>query len=129
MANPIAEALGASSPKNKYTNVVSMFFNARTNAHIAHLQTTSFAQHKALNEFYDGILDIADSFAEASQINGVLTGYTLGELQPDILKMLKSQYQQLLNLKSQFTEGHLLQLIDDATELYSTTLYKLTTLK
>lgn len=106
-----------------------MFFNARTNAHIAHLQTTSFAQHKALNEFYDGILDIADSFAEASQINGVLTGYTLGELQPDILKMLKSQYQQLLNLKSQFTEGHLLQLIDDATELYSTTLYKLTTLK
>lgn len=66
--------------QNKYTKVVSLLFNARTNAHIAHLQTRSFAQHKALDESYKGLLDIADSFAEASQLNGILTGYTLGNL-------------------------------------------------
>ena len=51
--------------QNKYTKVVSLLFNARTNAHIAHLQTRSFAQHKALDEFYNGILDIADRFCRS----------------------------------------------------------------
>ena len=40
-------------------------FHARTNAHVLHLQTRSYAAHKALNEFYDEIVDLADSFAEA----------------------------------------------------------------
>lgn len=42
-------------------------FHARTAAHIAHLQTRSYAEHKALNEFYDGIVGIADEFAETYQ--------------------------------------------------------------
>lgn len=32
-------------------------FHARTNAHVLHLTTRSFAAHKALNEFYDGVVD------------------------------------------------------------------------
>jgi hypothetical protein len=32
--------------------------------HIAHLQTTSFAEHKALGAYYDSILDLTDSFTE-----------------------------------------------------------------
>jgi hypothetical protein len=32
--------------------------------HIAHLQTTSFAEHKALSAYYDSILDLTDSFTE-----------------------------------------------------------------
>jgi hypothetical protein len=32
--------------------------------HIAHLQTRSFAEHKALNAYYDKILDLTDSFTE-----------------------------------------------------------------
>lgn len=128
MANPtISEALGSS--KSKYVQVINMLFNARTNTHIAHLQTKSFAAHKALNEFYDGIIGIADSFAEASQVNGILTGYDLGKLYTgSIESYLKGQYTELLNMKSQFKEGHLLQLIDDATELYASTIYKLTML-
>jgi hypothetical protein len=42
-------------------------FHARTAAHIAHLQTRSYAEHKALNDFYDGIVGIADEFAETYQ--------------------------------------------------------------
>jgi hypothetical protein len=129
MANLITKALGTDT--NKYVQVVNLLFNARTNAHIAHLQTRSFAAHKALNEFYDGVLDIADSFAEASQgTQGILTGYDLGKLwSGDPIPNIRAQYQELVNLKSQFKEGHLMQLMDDATELYSTTLYKLTILK
>lgn len=128
MASPtISDALGS----NKYIAVVNLLFNARTNAHIAHLQTRSYAAHKALDDFYNGILDIADSFAEASQgTQGILQGYELGKLWiGDPINNLKAQYQELSNMKSQFKEGHLLQLIDDATELYASTIYKLTFLR
>jgi len=33
---------------NKYTKVVSLLFNLRTNVHIAHLQTKSYAAHKRI---------------------------------------------------------------------------------
>lgn len=112
--------------KSKYTRVVSLLFNARTNAHIAHLQTKSYAKHMCLDSFYKDIVEIADTFAEASQINGILNGYTLGSLNTgDITVFLEGQYKELMGMKKEFTEGHLLQLIDDATELYATTLYKL----
>lgn len=32
--------------------------------HLTHLDTTSFAEHKALNAYYDAILDLTDSFTE-----------------------------------------------------------------
>lgn len=127
------DALGVKS-KNKYTQVVSLLFNARTNAHIAHLQTNSYAQHKALDEFYSGVLDLADKFAESAQgTQGILTGYDLGKLNPgDIISFLKSNMSELLMFKTKFNpskEGHLIQLIDDMVELYTSTLYKLTQLK
>lgn len=116
--------------RTKYTKIVSLLFNARTNAHIAHLQTKSYSAHKALDTFYNEVIDIADSFAEAAQVDGILTGYTLGELNTgDIIPFLEKQYKELMSSKKNFTEGHLLQLIDDATELFSQTIYKLKTLK
>lgn len=44
---------------------IGTLFQSRDTMHIAHLQTTSFAEHKALNEYYDGILDLTDKFTEA----------------------------------------------------------------
>lgn len=46
---------------------VMRLFHSRTAAHVLHLKTTSYAEHKALNEFYDNIVDLADSFAEMYQ--------------------------------------------------------------
>jgi len=57
----ITEELTKILTKNKYSQVVSILFNARTNAHIAHLQTRSFAKHKALNEFYDEVVELYTS--------------------------------------------------------------------
>lgn len=44
---------------------IGTLFQSRDAMHIAHLQTTSFAEHKALNAYYDGILDLTDTFTEA----------------------------------------------------------------
>lgn len=43
---------------------IGQLFQSRDMMHIAHLQTTSFAEHKALGSYYDGILDLTDKFTE-----------------------------------------------------------------
>jgi superfamily II DNA/RNA helicase len=46
---------------------IGHLFLARDVAHSVHLATDSYSQHVALNAFYDGIIDLADKFAEAYQ--------------------------------------------------------------
>jgi len=45
-------------------NFIGTLFQSRDAMHIAHLQTTSYAEHKALGAYYDGILDLTDKFSE-----------------------------------------------------------------
>jgi len=44
--------------------LIGALFHSRDTMHLTHLQTTSFAEHKALNEYYDGILELTDTFTE-----------------------------------------------------------------
>ena len=46
---------------------ISKFFESRIQTHVYHLQTTSYAAHKALNEFYDELLDAIDTLIESYQ--------------------------------------------------------------
>jgi hypothetical protein len=39
-------------------------FQSRDMMHITHLQTLNYAEHKALNAYYDGILDLTDNLIE-----------------------------------------------------------------
>jgi hypothetical protein len=43
---------------------IGTLFQSRDTMHIAHLQTTSYAEHRALGMYYDKILDLTDSFTE-----------------------------------------------------------------
>jgi hypothetical protein len=45
--------------------VFSKLFEARDFAHKAHLETKSYAQHKALGTFYEDILDLTDGLVES----------------------------------------------------------------
>jgi len=45
--------------------VIGQLFQSRDMMHIAHLQTTSYAEHKALNGYYDELLDLVDSLVES----------------------------------------------------------------
>ena len=47
---------------NRY---VGLLMNSRTQAHAFHLTTPSFAEHKALQAYYEGIIPLLDSWAEA----------------------------------------------------------------
>lgn len=44
---------------------VSMLMASRNQAHMAHLVTNSFATHKALQAYYEGIIPLVDAWSEA----------------------------------------------------------------
>lgn len=48
-------------------NLIAQLFAARDLAHRLHLRTRSFAQHLALNDLYEALLDGADTVAEIYQ--------------------------------------------------------------
>lgn len=55
---------------------LSTLFNSREQAHILHLQTSSYASHKALQKYYEGIVDLIDKYIETYQGKyGIVKGY------------------------------------------------------
>jgi hypothetical protein len=63
-------------PSEIMANFISTLFHSRTQAHTFHLQTNSFAAHKALNEYYDEIIDVVDGLVESYQGRyGIIKGY------------------------------------------------------
>ncbi len=56
---------------------ISTLFHSREQAHILHLQTDSYAAHKALQKYYEGIVDLADKYVETYQGKyGIIKGYS-----------------------------------------------------
>lgn len=118
---------------NSHIDIASKLFNARTQVHIYHLQTKSYSQHKALNEFYDEILDLTDAYIETIQgkLGMILTGYKTYPLLEDnnpikFLSQLKIDIENyrinVLNKKEYNNLDNQCQVIVDLIE---STLYKL----
>lgn len=64
----LEEAEEAANPGiSTFTQFISALFGARDRAHEIHLATESYAQHAALNELYELLLDFADELAEMYQ--------------------------------------------------------------
>ena len=47
--------------------LIMALFHARTAAHVLHLKARSYAEHMALNTFYEEIVPLTDDLAEAYQ--------------------------------------------------------------
>ena len=116
----------------KIEQILSCLFELQYVAHVAHLQTTSYARHIALNELYTGTIDGLDALAEAWQGEyGIVSGYsTLTSREgTDIVKYITECCSKLETFKKTLSEGYLQQLIDNLLELFYTTKYKLVNLK
>jgi hypothetical protein len=115
---------------------VSTLLASRTQAHIFHLQTPSFAAHKALNKFYDEIVGITDGLVESYQGKyGIITGYgniALQEYQSceaiivffETLCMYVEKSRQLI-----CQDSYIQNQIDEIIALIKSTIYKLRFLK
>jgi hypothetical protein len=110
---------------------VGVLFLARDVAHSVHLNTRSFSKHSALNTFYDGIIDLADGFAEAYQgRHGLIGPISLQSAKKttNIVEFLESSLAEVEEMRYEFidkTDSALQNLIDGIIELYLSTLYKL----
>jgi hypothetical protein len=51
----------------QYNEFASILLQSGTQAHIFHFQTLSHAEHKALNAYYDEIVELVDSLTESYQ--------------------------------------------------------------
>ena len=115
----------------KCADFVGMMFLARDVAHSAHLNTRSYAKHVALNEFYDGIIDLADKFAEAYQGKyGLIGPITLmsAKKTSNVVEFLECQVDDLMDMRYKVVEKDctpIQNIIDEIFGLYYTTLYKL----
>lgn len=57
---------------------IGTLMQSRNQAHIYHLQTESFAAHKALQGYYEDIIDLIDGLVESYQGRyGILRGYKM----------------------------------------------------
>lgn len=110
---------------------VGMLFLARDVTHSAHLNTRSYAKHAALNEFYDGVIDFADKFAEAYQGKYGLIGpisLMSAKKTNNVVEFLEGQLADLEKMRYKVVDKEcspLQNIIDEIFGLYYTTLYKL----
>lgn len=116
------------------SELVYRCFHARTNAHVLHLSTRSYAAHKALNDFYDGIIGLVDSFAEAYQGDYGLIPFTTLKysFNADALGMLTELSDWIEAHRDECCDSddtYLQNIIDEIVALIRSTQYKLRFLK
>ena len=119
---------------SKADEFVSLVLLDRDLAHLAHWKTKSYAEHKALNEFYDEIVGLADGLAEMLQgehltllplsaIGGYQTPATSLALVTGLSKWIGD------NRDKVCSSSECQNLIDGLLELCHSTAYKLKFLK
>ena len=106
-------------------------FLARDFTHSVHLNTRSYAKHKALNKFYVGIIELADDFAEAYQGRIGLIGPIVLQSATktnNVIEFLEDSLKKVEEMRYKVVEKEdaaLQNLIDSIVVLYLSTLYKL----
>jgi len=130
-----------SNPATETSDLVDMIatlLHSQSQVHIFHWQTksqSSFSEHKALQEYYDGIDGLVDNIVESYQGKyEIITGYkTIKTVDYKSTEQVISYFKELdenieKNRKS-VKESYIQNQIDGVQELIYSTLYKLRFLK
>ena len=110
---------------------IGTLFLARDTAHSVHLNTRSYSKHKALKKFYDGVIDLADTLAEAYQgRHGLIGPISLHSARKtsNIVEFLEDSLKEIEDMRYKVcdkSDSALQNIIDEIVGLYLTTLYKL----
>jgi hypothetical protein len=105
---------------------IGLLFQSRDAMHLAHLNTTSFAEHKALGMYYDEILEITDSFTEKLFGRSGRLEIVIPESKvQDAVSHLKG-LQVIIEAERENYASDLQNILDEALGLVNKTLYLLT---
>lgn len=107
---------------------IGALFQSRDMMHLQHLQTTSFAEHKALGHYYDEILELTDSFTEKYFGRNKRIPITIPESKAtDAVSHLKSMQKMIeTEADSENYPCDLENIMDEMLGLVNETLYLLT---
>ena len=133
-----AYASGYKEENEMNTTVIGEFIgnllHSATITHFMHLQTRSYSEHKALGNYYDEIVELTDSLAEAIQgcygviITDYPTMFANVTGQPlEYMKMVQDYV--ATNRDKMPEESNIQNEIDSIATLIDSTIYKLTFLK
>jgi hypothetical protein len=111
---------------------IAVLFHAGTITHFMHLQTKSYAQHKALGHFYNDVIELADKYAEAYQgcydvISKYPTDFHMATDPLAYLRKLKAYVEAAA--KTLPDEANLVNTHADILDLIDSTIYKIRDLK
>lgn len=112
-------------------DLIGHLFLARDVTHSVHLNTRSYAKHKALGKFYDNVIDLADNLAEAYQgRHGLIGPITLHSAKKtgNVVEFLEDSLSEVENLRYKVCDKDdtaIQNIIDGIVDLYLSTLYKL----
>lgn len=118
-----------------FVEMVSLLFHSRTQAHTLHLQTKSFAEHSALNGYYDEIGGLVDGIIESYQGKySIIKGYKKYDIEDykdstTTINYFKDLCGQVCDLRDCCKDSYIQNQIDTVCELINSTLYKLRFLK
>ena len=114
-----------------FVDIVSGILHSRTQIHIYHLQTKSFAVHKALNDYYDGVVDLFDGLVESYQgKHGIVEdykcdGYDNYTSVNSAIEYLQKLDKTIEDSRNSVKESYIQNQIDTVQELIYSTIYKL----
>ena len=110
--------------------VFGMLFHSRDTAHIIHLGTKSMAIHKALNDYYDDILDLIDDLIEEYQGEfGIVSFKIPGSHYQDPLEYFTKFLEDFKLSKNLFRSDNLKSIMSEIEGELQSLIYKLTNLK
>jgi len=121
--------------KKDFSEMASIILHSRTQTHTLHLQTKSFAEHKALNDYYDSIGDLFDGLVESYQGKyGIIESYKSYDIvsyksTESTVKYLQDLCKKIESLRDCCKDSYIQNQIDTVCELINSTLYKLRFLK
>ena len=114
--------------------LATIFFQSRTQAHVFHLKTTSYASHIALQGYYDGVIDLIDGLVEAYQgKNGLIdfkktTSVDIDASKENIISYFDNliKFLDLKRTDSSLADTWIQNELDTLEKLLYSTKYKLT---
>ena len=111
--------------------LVQKIFEARHVSHVLHLNSDSHAEHEALKEFYEGILELLDDLIETHQGQYGLIGQIplVVDSFPDSLEYLEDCSKFFKFGRESIKDTHLQNIMDEIIALAHKTLYKIKFLK
>lgn len=129
-SEPAGENESGESPEEE---LLCEMLEASAQAKVFHWQTSSFAEHEAMGEFYDGFNDLMDKFIEAYQgcYGRIMLGCEL-EVKPytmDAPMTFMSEFKDYVSGEARMLvmgNTALLNILDEIKALAEQTLYRLT---